>query len=104
MMTLELETAKMYERAEDASNLLQAMANKNRLLILCNLVEGEASVTELIGRVGMNQSALSQQLAKLRAANLVATRRDGQLVYYRLASRNVERVLGLLYELYCKGH
>lgn len=92
---------KMYESAGAASTLLQAMANRNRLMILCHLVGCELSVTVLMEKVGMNQSALSQQLAKLRASKLVATRRDGQQIFYRLASPEVERILGLLYELYC---
>ena len=91
----------MHERAGAASNLLAALANRNRLMILCHLVEREVTVTELMELVGMSQSAMSQQLAKLRAANLVATRRDGQQIYYRLASGEAEQVLQLLYGMYC---
>lgn len=87
--------------AREASELLAAMANEKRLMILCHLLEGETSVNELARLVEMNQSALSQQLARLRALKLVDTRRDAQQVYYRLASAEVERVLQTLYGIYC---
>ncbi|TIS55559.1 MAG: winged helix-turn-helix transcriptional regulator [Mesorhizobium sp.] len=87
--------------AREASELLAAMANEKRLMILCHLLEGETSVNELAQLVEMNQSALSQQLAKLRALKLVDTRRDAQQVYYRLASAEVERILQTLYGIYC---
>ena len=90
-------------RASDASELLLAMANEKRLMVLCHLLDGETSVNELAGLVSMSQSALSQQLSKLRALKLVATRRDAQQVYYRLASMEVEKVLNVLYEVYCSN-
>jgi len=87
--------------ARDASELLAAMANEKRLMILCHLLDGETSVNELAELVDMNQSALSQQLSKLRALKLVDTRRDAQQVYYRLASTEVELILQTLYGIYC---
>lgn len=87
--------------AREASELLSAMANEKRLMILCHLLEGETSVNDLAELVGMNQSALSQQLAKLRALKLVETRREAQQVYYRLASAEVERILQTLYGIFC---
>lgn len=87
--------------AREASELLAAMANEKRLMILCHLLDGETSVNELAELVAMNQSALSQQLAKLRALKLVDTRRDAQQVYYRLGSVEVERILQTLYGIYC---
>ncbi|MCR4268533.1 metalloregulator ArsR/SmtB family transcription factor [Nitratireductor sp. ZSWI3] len=96
------DTAQFAARARDASELLTAMANQNRLMILCHLLEGEASVSALADAVGMSQSALSQQLAKLRALRLVDTRREGQQIHYRLAASEVERVLETLYGIYCK--
>jgi DNA-binding transcriptional ArsR family regulator len=87
--------------AREASELLAAMANEKRLMILCHLLDGETSVNELAELVAMNQSALSQQLAKLRALKLVDTRRDAQQVYYRVASAEVERILQTLYGIYC---
>lgn len=87
--------------AREATELLSAMANEKRLMILCHLLDGETSVNDLADKVGMNQSALSQQLAKLRALKIVETRRDAQQVLYRLASAEVERVLETLYGIYC---
>ncbi|RWH81303.1 MAG: ArsR family transcriptional regulator [Mesorhizobium sp.] len=92
---------KLNKMAREASELLAAMANEKRLMILCHLLDGETSVNELAELVAMNQSALSQQLAKLRALKLVNTRRDAQQVYYRLASVEVERILQTLYGIYC---
>ncbi len=89
-------------RAEEASQLLAAMANPKRLLILCNLLDQERSVSELIKIVGLEQSPLSQHLSKLRALGLVKTRRDGQTIFYRLASEPVTRVLTTLYGIYCQ--
>ncbi len=89
-------------QAEEAAQLLAAMANPKRLLILCNLLERERSVSELSRIVGLEQSPLSQHLSKLRALGLVKTRRDGQTIFYRLASEAVTRVLATLYEIYCR--
>lgn len=94
--------ADLQPRAEEASQLLTAMANPKRLLILCNLLEQERSVSELSRLVALEQSPLSQHLSKLRALGLVRTRRDGQTIYYRLASEAVSRVLTTLYEIYCR--
>ncbi|MCC6735677.1 MAG: helix-turn-helix transcriptional regulator [Bauldia sp.] len=88
-------------RSEEASILLTAMANRNRLLILCHLVGGELAVADLAARVSLSQSALSQHLAKLRAHRLVETRRDGQSVFYNLSSGAVRRVIETLYDIYC---
>ncbi|MCY6379498.1 ArsR/SmtB family transcription factor [Hoeflea prorocentri] len=88
--------------AEQASQLLAAMANPKRLLILCNLVGGEMAVGALATTVDLSQSALSQHLAKLRALKLVKTRRDAQTIYYSLASHEVQAVLETLYGLYCE--
>ena len=76
------------------------MSNSHRLMVLCKLVDGEMSVTTLADSVGLSQSALSQHLAKLRERNLVATRREAQTIYYRLASKDVSAVLLTLYKLY----
>jgi len=98
---IKMEIEKLEARADEASRLLDAMANAKRLLILCNLVEGELNVTELSARVGLAQSPLSQHLSKLRAWDLVSARRDGQQVRYSLASEAVRRVLETLYDIYC---
>ncbi len=88
-------------RADEAAELLAAMSNAKRLLILCNLLNEELSVNELAARVDLAQSPLSQHLSKLRAMKLVATRREGQMVLYRLASDGVVRVLETLHGIYC---
>jgi ArsR family transcriptional regulator, virulence genes transcriptional regulator len=81
------------DRTDEAADLLSAMSNAKRLLILCNLVNGEMPVGRLADTVGLSQSALSQHLAKLRARKLVATRRDAQTIYYSIASNSVFRIL-----------
>jgi len=91
----------MKKSAKLASELLAALANDKRLMILCHLVHGETKVFELAALVGLSQSALSQHLAKLRALGLVATRREGQWIYYRIASPQARRVLETLYDIYC---
>jgi DNA-binding transcriptional ArsR family regulator len=87
--------------AESAAALLRAMSGKARLLVLCNLVEGERSVGELQRIVGLSQSALSQHLAVLRRAKLVETRREMQTIYYRLAGGAASAVLETLHGIYC---
>lgn len=91
----------MMEAANRAANMLKAVANRNRLLILCLLSEKEMNVSELKAMLGLNQPTLSQQLARLRRDSLVSTRRQGKTIIYRLASNNAERVVKLLYEMYC---
>ena len=94
--------AKLEERAAEAARLLKLLANENRLLILCRLVaEREIAVGELADAVGLSQSALSQHLAKMREEGLVATRREAQTVFYRIADPNTRRVLALLKDIYC---
>ncbi|HVY86925.1 MAG TPA: metalloregulator ArsR/SmtB family transcription factor [Caulobacterales bacterium] len=90
-------------RAVEAARMLKMLANEQRLTVLCRLSGGEMSVTELGEYVDLSQSALSQHLAKLRADGLVATRRDAQTIYYRLADPIAERLIGTLCELY-GGH
>ncbi len=98
---IKMEPTRLAEKSETAASLLAAMANQSRLMILCHLLNEELTVTELAERVKLNQSPLSQHLAKLRALGLVKTRREGQSIYYRLASPEVEAVLTTLYQLYC---
>jgi ArsR family transcriptional regulator, virulence genes transcriptional regulator len=88
-------------KAVEATRLLTALANEHRLAILCELVEGERSVGKLVDAVGLTQSALSQHLAKLRAAGIVATRRDAQTIYYRLASEAAASIMKTLADIYC---
>jgi DNA-binding transcriptional ArsR family regulator len=91
----------MKEHASDAAQLLKALGNEQRLLILCNLLERPMPVGELNQRVELSQSALSQHLALLREAGLVETRREAQSIHYSLPSGPVTRVMALLQDLYC---
>jgi DNA-binding transcriptional ArsR family regulator len=89
-------------RAAEVADVLRALGNERRLTILCKLVEhGEASVTALADEVGLSQSALSQHLAKMRAEGLITYRRESQTLWYRIADRRVEQLLGTLHKLYC---
>jgi ArsR family transcriptional regulator, virulence genes transcriptional regulator len=102
-LALQLNDAKqLTAKAAEAARLLAALANESRLMILCELVDGERSVGTLVEAVGLTQSALSQHLAKLRAAGIVATRRDAQTIYYRLASEAAGSVMTTLAEIYCR--
>ena len=89
-------------RAGEAAAFLKSIANDRRLVILCELVKGERSVGELEAIAGLSQSALSQHLAKLRAAKLVKTRRESQSIYYSLADTGVSKVIGVLHDVYCR--
>jgi DNA-binding transcriptional ArsR family regulator len=83
-----------------ASRLLKLLASEQRLLLLCRLIEGECSVTDLAAHVGLAQSAASQHLAKLRAEGVVATRREGQTMYYRVADPAALQLLDTLRDVY----
>ncbi len=91
----------MDEAAATAAALLKALANEDRLLILCHLAAGEKNVTELQEILGIRQPTLSQQLSRLRFEGLVEFRRDGKNIHYRLASDEAAKVIEVLYELYC---
>ncbi|WMN58886.1 metalloregulator ArsR/SmtB family transcription factor [Pseudoalteromonas xiamenensis] len=92
----------MAHNAEQAETLLKLMANKNRLMILCRLQQGEVSVSELNDSIPLAQSALSQHLASLRNAGIVSTRREGQTIYYRVADERVAVILQGLYTVFCQ--
>jgi DNA-binding transcriptional ArsR family regulator len=91
----------LQSKAETVETLLKSVGNRNRLIVLCELLKGERSVGALQQAIGLSQSALSQHLARLRADGIVATRRESQTIHYSLASEKVSRLIGLLYELYC---
>lgn len=94
--------ADLMERAADrASALLKALANRHRLLILCQLVEGEQSVGQLAEFLGIRDFGVSQHLALLRKDGLVAARRDGQTIWYSIASTEARALLVTLYGIYC---
>ncbi len=92
----------MAEHAETAAAVLRALGNRNRLMILCVLVNGEISVGEINRTVPLSQSALSQHLARLRQEGLVATRREAQTIYYRIQDPAIMELMATLYGLYCK--
>jgi DNA-binding transcriptional ArsR family regulator len=87
--------------SEEVEEFLKALANSHRLMILCELKDGERSVSALERVVPLAQSALSQHLAKLREGGFVATRREAQTIYYSLADSRVARLMEVLYELFC---
>lgn len=87
--------------AAQAAKLLRALGNERRLMILCQLSDGERSVGELLPLVGLSQSALSQHLAVLREEGVVATRREAQTVWYRIADPAAVRVVATLAEIFC---
>lgn len=94
-------------RAGEAARLLKALSNERRLMILCQLGEGERAVGELLPLVGLSQSALSQHLAVLREEGLVATRREGVSILYRIADPAAVKVIAVLADIYCppaQGH
>lgn len=91
----------MQQHAQDAAALLKALANENRLMILCTLMGGEMSVGELNAKVPLSQSALSQHLASLRDAGLVSTRKEAQTVFYRLEGDEAAKVIAVLQSIYC---
>jgi ArsR family transcriptional regulator len=92
----------LQDQANQVAEILQTLANGRRLFILCQLQElGEANVTTLAAAARLSQSALSQHLAKLRAEGLVAFRREGQTLWYRIADPRVEELLATLHRLFC---
>ena len=97
----EAEMDRIVESATDASNFLKAVSHEGRLMILCHLVTGEKSVTELEELLSARQAAVSQQLSRLRLEGLVIPRREGKAIYYRLADDRPKRILELVYELFC---
>lgn len=90
----------LIENVDQAADFLSALANNKRLLILCKLLHNEMSVGALAKAIDLSQSALSQHLAKLRARDLVSTRRDAQTIYYMVSSPHIELMLSTLSSLY----
>ncbi len=92
---------KMADAAEKASDLLKSLANPHRLMILCQLIEGEHSVGQITEFLGIRDSTVSQHLALLRKDGLVTTRRDGQVIWYSVASVPAKQVLETLFKIFC---
>lgn len=97
------DVASMRAAALAACTILKVLANEDRLLILCQLINAPHSVGELEKELGIRQPTLSQQLTVLREENLVATERKGKYVIYRLASPDVVRIMETLYSIYCEA-
>lgn len=97
----EMQLEDMRTHAGAAARLLKALANENRLMILCVLAENEASVTQLNERIELSQSALSQHLALLRRDGLVRTRRSSQTIFYSLEPGPAMQLIALLHDIYC---
>ena len=98
-----MDLATFQRNAAQVADLLKALGNQRRLMIMCKLAEhGEMRVAALADEVDLSQSALSQHLAKLRAEALVTFRRDGQTLWYRIADPRCESLLATLYRLYCQ--
>jgi DNA-binding transcriptional ArsR family regulator len=99
---MEVDPARMNDSAAEAAALLKAISHERRLMILCHLVGGEKSVTELETLVGSRQAAVSQQLARLRLEGLVKPRREGKTMYYSLADDRPRRIIEVVYDMFCK--
>lgn len=93
---------RMMDNATTATNYLKAISHEGRLMILCHLVTGEKSVTELEELLSARQAAVSQQLGRLRLEGLVKPRRDGKTIYYSLTDDRSRKIIGLVYELFCE--
>jgi DNA-binding transcriptional ArsR family regulator len=101
MAAQRLNMAALQEQAHDASMLLKALAHEARLVILCQLIDGEKTVSELEALVGLRQPAVSQQLARLRADRLVEARRTGKNIYYSIAREDARAVIAALHGVFC---
>lgn len=96
------ELDKLIDNATIASNFLKAISHEGRLMILCHLVTGEKSVTELEELLSARQAAVSQQLARLRLEGLVTPRREGKTIYYSLTDDRPRQILEVVYDLFCR--
>lgn len=101
MHTTAIDLERLRGAADRAQQLLKALSNRDRLMLLCQLAEGELNVSELEQRLGITQPTLSQQLGVLRREGLVETRREGKQIFYRIASAEALALINTLYQLYC---
>lgn len=99
-----LEASQILENVAEASDFLKKLANPNRLMIVCALVEGERSVRELEDGLGIRQPGLSQQIAELREAGLIKGRKESKSVFYRLADDRVAEFIGVMHRMFCQKH
>lgn len=98
---LPIDIKEMRSNASQAAELLKAVSNENRLLILCHLGEKEMSVNELNNFIDLSQSSLSQHLARLRQDGLVKTRRESQTIFYSIANPSVVKLISFLHSEFC---
>lgn len=98
----EINFSELRSSADEASKLMKVMANADRLMLLCQLSMGEKSVSELENLLDIRQPTLSQQLTILRQSDLVATRREGKNIYYRIISESALAVMKVLHQVICK--
>jgi ArsR family transcriptional regulator len=99
--SVQFDIAAMRDNADKACRMMKTLANRDRLMLLCQLSQGEKRVGELEEDTNIQQPTLSQQLAVLREEGVVSTRRDGKHIYYKISSPIAMSVMGLLYESYC---
>lgn len=92
----------MEEKAETVARFLKGLANPHRIIVLCNLMQGERSVSELIEITGISQTSMSQHLSKLKEEGIVGFRREHRTLHYKITNPDVLRVMSLLYEMYCQ--
>lgn len=102
MMLISDEARELKGKVGEATTFLKKLANPDRLLVACALIEGERSVRELEDGIGIRQPGLSQQLAELREAGLIVGRKEGKQVFYRLADPRVETFIHTMHQLFCK--
>ncbi len=98
---MKIDPTSMQAAADQASELLKALANRHRLMIICQLIDAERSVGELASLLGIRDSTVSQHLALLRKDGLVAARRDGQTIWYSISSGPARDLVDTLYRVYC---
>jgi len=103
LIMTESDRERMMQSAERAAAFLKAISHEGRLMILCHLVDGEKSVSELEALLSARQAAVSQQLARLRYEGLVTSRRAGKTFYYSLGDDRSRQILGVLYDMFCRG-
>ncbi|HEC8327452.1 metalloregulator ArsR/SmtB family transcription factor [Providencia vermicola] len=100
-ITSEQQLSAMKQAASQTASLLKTLGNPDRLILLCQLTQGEACVSDLEQQLGIQQPTLSQQLTVLRNDGLVKTRREGKRIYYAIADEKLFTLLNTLYQLYC---
>ena len=102
VQNMKADQKKLLESAQHVSTILKQLSNPYRLMVLCCLADGELTVGDLNEQINLSQSALSQHLAKLRESEIVATRRESQTIYYRIANQKISYLLDVLQTQFCE--